>query len=90
MNGIISCIDIIKLIGVRQRGLQSTEEMLREGSVITGIGELTKSSTKPDSLILQPPVDGTPFYLTTMSVSSLLRKLDDRRRTYRLELPFID
>ena len=74
---------IIKSIGVRQRGLQSTEEMLREGSVITGIGELTRSATKPDSLVLQPPADGTPFYLTTMSVSSLLRKLDERRRTYR-------
>lgn len=69
--------------GVRQRGLQSTEEMLREGSILTGIGELTRPVTKPDTPILQPPVDGTPFFLTTMSVSSLLRRLDDRKRTYR-------
>ncbi|XP_001599294.1 mitochondrial E3 ubiquitin protein ligase 1 [Nasonia vitripennis] len=69
--------------GHRQRGLQSTEEMLREGSIITGIGELTKSPSKPDSLILQPPVNGTPYYLTTMSLSSLLRKLDDRKKIYR-------
>ncbi|XP_014217084.1 mitochondrial E3 ubiquitin protein ligase 1 [Copidosoma floridanum] len=69
--------------GHRQRGLQSTEEMLREGSIITGIGELTKSLSKSDSLVLQPPVNGTPYYITTMSLSSLLRKLDDRRKIYR-------
>ncbi|KAJ8680038.1 hypothetical protein QAD02_015825 [Eretmocerus hayati] len=69
--------------GHRQRGLQSTEEMLREGSIITGIGELSQSSLKSDSLVLQPPVDGTPYYITTMSISSLLRKLDDRKRIYK-------
>lgn len=55
--------------------------MLREGAIITGIGEIKKSSD--DSIILQPPSNGTPFYLTSMSISSLLRKLDDRRRMYR-------
>ncbi|KOC59611.1 Mitochondrial ubiquitin ligase activator of nfkb 1 [Habropoda laboriosa] len=68
--------------GVRQRGLQSTEELLREGAIMTGVGELTK--TKSNTLTLQPPLNGTPFYLTSMSISSLLRKLDDRKRTYRL------
>lgn len=67
---------------MRQRGLQSTEELLREGAVITGIGELARTNSK--TLTLQPPLDGTPFYLTSMSISSLLRKLDERRRTYRL------
>ncbi|XP_012282271.1 mitochondrial E3 ubiquitin protein ligase 1 [Orussus abietinus] len=69
--------------GIRQKGIQSTEELLREGTVITGIGELTRSVTKPDNLVLQPPTNGTPFYLTSMSVTALLRKLDERRRTYR-------
>ncbi|XP_063973423.1 mitochondrial E3 ubiquitin protein ligase 1 [Diachasmimorpha longicaudata] len=68
--------------GVRQRGVQSTEEMLREGVTITALGELSTSPESPDKLILQPPLN-TPFYLTTMSVSSLLRKLDERRRIYR-------
>lgn len=66
---------------MRQRGLQSTEELLREGAVMTGIGELTR--TKSKTLTLQPPLNGTPFYLTSMSISSLLRKLDERKRTYR-------
>lgn len=68
--------------GVRQRGLQSTEELLREGAVMTGIGELTRGKSK--TLVLQPPLNGTPFYLTSMSITSLLRKLDERKRTYRL------
>ncbi|XP_008548890.1 mitochondrial E3 ubiquitin protein ligase 1 [Microplitis demolitor] len=67
--------------GIRQRGLQSTEEMLREGVKMTGVGEIT--TDKAGNLTLQPPADGTPFYLTTMSVGSLLRKLDERRRVYR-------
>ncbi|XP_066595763.1 mitochondrial E3 ubiquitin protein ligase 1 [Prorops nasuta] len=69
--------------GVRQRGLQTTEEMLREGVVITGIGELSKSVGNGRAFILQPPTNA-PFYLTTMSISSLLRKLDERRKIYRL------
>ncbi|XP_033327217.1 mitochondrial E3 ubiquitin protein ligase 1 [Megalopta genalis] len=67
--------------GVRQRGLQSTEELLRDGTLITGIGELSRS--KSNALTLQSPNDGMPFYLTSMSITSLLKKLDDRRRTYR-------
>lgn len=56
--------------------------MLREGVTITALGELSVSPESPDKLILQPPLNG-PFYLTTMSVSSLIRKLDERRRVYR-------
>ncbi|CAG5089420.1 Similar to Mul1: Mitochondrial E3 ubiquitin protein ligase 1 (Drosophila melanogaster) [Cotesia congregata] len=67
--------------GFRQRGMQSTEEMLREGVTMTGVGELTLD--KAGNLTLQPPIDGTPFYLTTMNVGSLLRKLDERRRVYK-------
>lgn len=70
--------------GVRQRGIQSTEKMLREDSIVTAIGELSKSDAKSDSLILQPPLNGPPFYITSMSITALLRKLDDRRKIYRI------
>lgn len=60
--------------------------MLREGSIITGIGELTRSTSKPESLVLQPPINGTPYYITTMSLSSLLRKLDDKKKIYRYKI----
>lgn len=68
---------------MRQRGIQSTEKMLREDSVVTAIGELSKSDAKSDSLILQSPLSGPPFYITSMSITALIRKLDDRRRVYR-------
>lgn len=68
--------------GVRRRGVQTTEKMLRKGTVITGIGELV---TSPNSSVvrLQPPTDGTPFYLTNMQLTSLVRQLNDRKKSYR-------
>ncbi|KAL0106086.1 hypothetical protein PUN28_016072 [Cardiocondyla obscurior] len=70
--------------GVRQRGIQSTEKMLREDSIITAIGELSRTKTKSSYLALQPPLSGPPFYLTSMSITSLIRKLDDRKKIYRV------
>ncbi|XP_014478990.1 PREDICTED: mitochondrial ubiquitin ligase activator of nfkb 1-A [Dinoponera quadriceps] len=72
------------LTGIRQRGLQTTEKMLRVDSVITVIGELSKSETKSGMLTLQPPLNGSPFYITSMSITALIRKIDDHRRMYRL------
>lgn len=67
--------------GVRQRGVQTTERMLRQGAVITGIGELV---TGDDGTIrLQPPSNGTSYYLTNMQITSLVRRLDDRKKSYR-------
>lgn len=71
------------LLGVRQRGLQTTEKMLRVDSIITVIGELSQSESKSDMLTLQPPLTGSPFYITTMSITTLIRKIDDRKRMYR-------
>lgn len=68
--------------GVRQRGVQTTEKMLRKGTVITGIGELVALPNSP-AIRLQPPSDGTPFYLTNMQITSLVRQLNDRKKSYR-------
>lgn len=68
--------------GVRQRGIQSTEKMLRTGSMVTGIGELVAS--KDGTLKLQPPSNGAPFYLTNMPVDSLIKKLDGSKKNYRI------
>ncbi|CAH0554453.1 unnamed protein product [Brassicogethes aeneus] len=68
--------------GVRQRGVQSTEKMLRKGAMITGIGEIVHTSD--GNLRLQPPSNGAPFYLTNMQVTSLVKKIDGSKRNYRL------
>ncbi|CAH1375065.1 mitochondrial E3 ubiquitin protein ligase 1-like [Tenebrio molitor] len=69
--------------GIRQRGVQSTEKMLREGTTITGIGELVYSQDA-NILRLQPPSNGAPFYLTNMQVTSLIKKLNGSKKNYRL------
>lgn len=71
-------------IGVRQRGIQSTEKMLRADSIVTAIGELTKPGTKSGNLTLQSPLNGSPFYITSMSITALIRTLDDRKKMYRI------
>lgn len=65
--------------GARQRGIQETEKMLRKGTMITGVGELV-TSTDSNTVRLQPPANGAPFYLTNMQISALIRKLDDWRK----------
>ncbi|KAI5635472.1 e3 ubiquitin ligase domain-containing protein [Phthorimaea operculella] len=70
--------------GVRQRGLQTMEEMLRDGSYITAIGELSR--TQSGALKIQPPKDGVPLYLTTATKSSLLKRLASSRDFLRILL----
>lgn len=67
--------------GVRQRGVQSTELMLRKGVMVTGVGELISGNN--GALRLQPPSNGSPFYLTTMPVTSLVKKLEGSKKNYR-------
>lgn len=68
--------------GFRQRGVQSTEKMLREGTVMTGIGEIV--CEQDGSFKLQPPSNGGLYYLTTLPVSSLLKKLESSKKNYGL------
>lgn len=72
--------------GVRQRGLQTLEEMLRDGSYITAIGELSQSQS--GALKIQPPRDGLPLYLTTATKSSLLKRLASSRDFLRFVMGF--
>ncbi|KAK3921935.1 Mitochondrial E3 ubiquitin protein ligase 1 [Frankliniella fusca] len=68
--------------GVRPQGLQKTEEMVREGVLMTGIGELALSEDQ-GSLRLQPSQDGLPFFLTSMPISTLSKKLESEKQTFK-------
>lgn len=70
--------------GIRQRGLQSTEKMLREDSVITVVGELSRPESKSNFLTLQLPLNGSPFCITSLSITALIRKLDNHKKMYRI------
>lgn len=67
--------------GVRQRGLQTMEEMLRDGTYITAIGELSQG--QGGQLKIQPPRDGLPLYLTTATKTNILKRLASSRDLLR-------
>ncbi|XP_030764185.1 mitochondrial E3 ubiquitin protein ligase 1-like [Sitophilus oryzae] len=68
--------------GIKQKGVQSTEKMLKEGTLLTGVGELVYDDK---SLKLQPPAtDNCPYYLTTMPIMTLLKKIDNSKHKYSM------
>lgn len=62
-------------LGVRQQGLQTTEEILRDGSFITAVGELELDGKQ---LRLQPTNVG-PMMLTTATKNTIVRRLNDAK-----------
>ncbi|KAL0272034.1 UNVERIFIED_CONTAM: hypothetical protein PYX00_005161 [Menopon gallinae] len=65
--------------GVRKRGLQTIEEILKEGTLVTAVGEIQSDT---GSLRIQPPSDGTSYFLTTMPLNALIRRLDEKVNYY--------
>lgn len=59
--------------GIRQKGIQTTEEILRDGNFVTAIGELELDGK---TLRLQRSPLG-PLYLTTSSKATLIKKLEE-------------
>ncbi|XP_037825517.1 mitochondrial E3 ubiquitin protein ligase 1 [Lucilia sericata] len=63
--------------GIRQKGLQTTEEVLRDGSFITAVGELELDGK---TLRLQPSPLG-PLFLTTSTKSTLIKKFEEAKNS---------
>ncbi|XP_055603569.1 mitochondrial E3 ubiquitin protein ligase 1 [Uranotaenia lowii] len=61
--------------GVRQKGLQTTEEVLRDGSFITAVGELELDG---DNVRLQPS-SVAPMFLTTATKNTLLKRYGEAK-----------
>lgn len=62
------------LSGEKPKGLLETEEMLRVGASLTGIGEL---AMHPDgTLHLQPPADGSSYFLHLGDWQTLLAEME--------------
>ncbi|XP_036336409.1 mitochondrial E3 ubiquitin protein ligase 1 [Rhagoletis pomonella] len=68
--------------GVRQKGLQTTEEVLRDGSFITAIGELELDGK---TLRLQPSPVG-PLFLTTATKSTLIKKFEEAKSSMLVKI----
>ncbi|XP_030624990.1 mitochondrial ubiquitin ligase activator of NFKB 1 [Chanos chanos] len=66
--------------GERPQGIHETEEMLRLGASVTGVGELVLDN----SLVrLQPPKPGFRYFLSRLDYDSLLRKQESSLRWWR-------
>ncbi|XP_066493407.1 mitochondrial ubiquitin ligase activator of NFKB 1 [Tiliqua scincoides] len=67
--------------GERPKGIQETEEMLKVGSVLTGVGELVLDHA---TIKLQPPKQGLRYYLSNLDYDALLRKQESSVRLWRI------
>uniref|UniRef100_A0A1A8MW10 RING-type E3 ubiquitin transferase n=1 Tax=Nothobranchius pienaari TaxID=704102 RepID=A0A1A8MW10_9TELE len=67
--------------GERPKGIHESEEMLRVGDSVTGVGELVLDN---NLLKLQPPKQGFSYFLTRQDYESLLRKQVASVRLWRI------
>src|SRR6201999_2042140 len=66
------------------QGIETSEELLPVDTIVTGIGSLSKDPY--GNLRLSPTTlrdSSHPFYLTTLPVEPLIKKLQGRRDTLR-------
>ncbi|CAL8368147.1 unnamed protein product [Lota lota] len=66
--------------GERPKGVHETEEMLRLGESVTGVGELVLDH---NLVKLQPPKQGLPYFLSRLDHESLLSKQESGVRVWR-------
>ncbi|XP_028266847.1 mitochondrial ubiquitin ligase activator of NFKB 1 [Parambassis ranga] len=67
--------------GERPKGIHETEEMLRVGDSVTGVGELVLDN---NLIKLQPPKQGFSYFLTRLDYESLLRRQGNSVRLWRI------
>ncbi|XP_064353158.1 mitochondrial ubiquitin ligase activator of NFKB 1 [Dromaius novaehollandiae] len=67
--------------GERPKGIQETEEMLKVGTTLTGVGELVLDN---NTIKLQPPKQGMQYYLSSMDFDALLQKQESNVRLWKI------
>lgn len=67
--------------GERPKGIQETEEMLKVGATLTGVGELVLDH---NSVRLQPPKQGLQYYLSSQDFDSLLQRQESSARLWKV------
>ncbi|XP_061868989.1 mitochondrial ubiquitin ligase activator of NFKB 1 isoform X1 [Colius striatus] len=67
--------------GERPKGIQETEQMLKVGTALTGVGELVLDNA---TIKLQPPKQGMPYYLSTSDFETLLQKQESSARFWKI------
>ncbi|KAM9176186.1 mitochondrial ubiquitin ligase activator of NFKB 1 [Mergus octosetaceus] len=67
--------------GERPKGIQETEQMLKVGTLLTGVGELVLDS---NTVKLQPPKQGLRYYLSSADFDALLQKQQASVRLWKI------
>lgn len=67
--------------GERPQGIQETEEMLRLGASMTGVGELVLDN---NLVRLQPPKQGLRYFLSRLDYDELVNKQERQLRLWRV------
>ncbi|KAM4643879.1 mitochondrial ubiquitin ligase activator of NFKB 1 isoform 1-T2 [Discoglossus pictus] len=67
--------------GERPKGVQETEEMLKIGATITGVGELVLDHK---TIRLQPPKPGMQYYLSNLDFEALVQKQESQVRLWKI------
>ncbi|XP_069753322.1 mitochondrial ubiquitin ligase activator of nfkb 1-A isoform X2 [Narcine bancroftii] len=70
------------LSGEKPKGFLETEEIVRVGATLTGIGELILDSDK--AIKLQPPKDGLEYFLSTMDFPSVLKQQESSVKLWKV------
>ncbi|XP_044134545.1 mitochondrial ubiquitin ligase activator of NFKB 1 [Bufo gargarizans] len=69
------------ITGERPKGIQETEEMLKMGATVTGVGELVLDNK---ILKLQPPKAGMLYYLSSLDYDSLVQRQESQVRLWKI------
>jgi hypothetical protein len=70
------------LTGDIQKGVQSTERMLLNGTAVTAVGELT--FCRDDRQVrVQAPADGRGYFLTKSNLSTLVKELESESKVLK-------
>ncbi|KAM4703332.1 mitochondrial ubiquitin ligase activator of NFKB 1 [Rhinophrynus dorsalis] len=69
------------IIGERPKGVQETEEMLKIGAAVTGVGELVLDNK---TIKLQPPKAGMQYFLSSMDFGELVQKQESQVQLWKL------
>nr|XP_006641948.1 PREDICTED: mitochondrial ubiquitin ligase activator of NFKB 1 [Lepisosteus oculatus] len=67
--------------GERPKGIRETEEMLKVGESVTGVGELVLDS---NLVKLQPPKQGMQYFISRLDYESLLTKQQSRVKLWKV------
>nr|XP_028596359.1 mitochondrial ubiquitin ligase activator of NFKB 1 isoform X1 [Podarcis muralis]XP_028596360.1 mitochondrial ubiquitin ligase activator of NFKB 1 isoform X1 [Podarcis muralis]XP_028596361.1 mitochondrial ubiquitin ligase activator of NFKB 1 isoform X1 [Podarcis muralis]XP_028596362.1 mitochondrial ubiquitin ligase activator of NFKB 1 isoform X1 [Podarcis muralis]XP_028596363.1 mitochondrial ubiquitin ligase activator of NFKB 1 isoform X1 [Podarcis muralis] len=67
--------------GERPKGIKETEEMLKVGAALTGVGELVLDN---NTIRLQPPKQGMRYYLSSLDFEALLQKEESSVRLWKV------